>query len=73
MKIEEGEIRTLHNGKEYVVVNVKNINNQVYVNLVSNFKPLEMIFAKAVELAGKVVLVEITDQEELNTFMQSLC
>lgn len=46
MKIETGEIITLDNNKEYICCSTINDNGNYYLYLISNFKPLEVVFAK---------------------------
>ncbi len=66
MRIEEGEIVELDNGKEYVVYSVIPENEKNYVYLMSNFKPVEMMFAKEVTGTSDddISLEIIHDQEE---------
>ena len=64
MRIEEGEIVELDNGKEYVVYSVIPENEKNYVYLMSNFKPVEMMFAKEITGAGDDVSLEIINDYE---------
>ena len=65
MRIEEGEIVELDNGKQYVVYSVIPENEKNYVYLMSNFKPVEMMFAKEIAGEGSDISLEIIkDQDE---------
>ena len=46
MKVETGEIITLDNNKEYICFSTITHEGVDYVYLLSNFKPLEIRFAK---------------------------
>lgn len=64
MKIEEGEIITLSNNKEYICVSALNDSGTDYVYLMSNFKPLEVKFAKQKEENGEIQITIINNSEE---------
>lgn len=61
MKVEVGEIIELDNGKEYICCSSIEDNNNTYIYLMSNFKPLEIRFAKVLDDS---TLNIITNQEE---------
>ena len=62
--LEKGEIISIDN-KEYICVDKKKEDNNSYVFLMSNFKPLEIRFAKLVNIEGNDIKLEIiNDQEE---------
>lgn len=48
MKIENGEIIELDNEKEYICVARLEDNGVNYLYLLSNFKPIEIMFAKEI-------------------------
>lgn len=64
MKIEEGEIVELDNGKEYVVYSVIPENENNYVYLMSNFKPVEMMFAKEIVSNDNDISLEVIHNQE---------
>lgn len=61
-KLEFGETAVLENGKEYICFASIEENGDSYVYLVSNFKPLEVRFAKQVLVDGGLQLEIIQDQ-----------
>jgi len=61
-KLEFGETAVLENGKEYICFASLNENGVDYVYLVSNFKPLEVRFAKQVLINGGLQLEIVEDQ-----------
>jgi len=61
-KLEFGETAVLENGKEYVCFSQIEENGTDYVYLVSNFKPLEVRFAKQVIINGDLQLEIVEDQ-----------
>ena len=64
MKIENGEVITLSNGKEYICFSALNDNGKDYVYLMSNFKPLEIKFAEQTIVDGQIEIRVINDPEE---------
>jgi hypothetical protein len=61
-KLEFGETAVLENGKEFVCFASLEENGVDYVYLVSNFKPLEVRFAKQTINNGELHLEIIQDQ-----------
>ena len=61
-KLEFGETAVLENGKEYVCFASLEENGVDYVYLVSNFKPLEVRFAKQIINNGDLLLEIVQDQ-----------
>ena len=61
-KLEFGEVAVLEDGKEYICFASLNENGVDYVYLVSNFKPLEVRFAKQVLTNGGLQLEIVEDQ-----------
>lgn len=61
-KLEFGETAVLEDGKEYVCFASLEENGVDYVYLVSNFKPLEVRFAKQVVNDGELLLEIVQDQ-----------
>lgn len=76
MKIETGEIITLDNNKEYICVARKDYNGSSYLYLISNFKPLEVKFAKEIIMGSEIDLEIVNEQslkmELLPLFQQDL-
>lgn len=64
MKINEGEIIQLDNNKEYICFSTISDQNDYYVYLISNFKPLEVKFAKEISNGDSVSLEIINDQNQ---------
>lgn len=60
-KLEFGETAVLENGKEYVCFASLEDNGEDYVYLVSNFKPLEVRFAKQILTEGSLQLEIVQD------------
>lgn len=64
MKTEVGEIITLDNNKEYIcTAKIENENN-TYLYLVSNFKPLEICFAREEIKNNENIMTIIGDVNE---------
>lgn len=70
MNIKEGEILTLENNKEYICLAVKDYKAANYLLLLSNFKPVEIRFAKEIIVDNQVELEIINKQEEKLELMQ---
>lgn len=70
-KLEFGETAVLENGKEYVCFASLEENGVDYVYLVSNFKPLEVRFAKQV-MNGEELLLEIVQDQALKEHLLEL-
>ena len=63
MNFKEGEIIEIKE-KEYIIYSVIKEENNNYYYLMSNFKPLEIKFAKSVEETTNDELILINDQQE---------
>jgi len=76
MKIETGQIIKLSNNKEYICCATASENEIEYVYLMSNFKPLEIKFAKQKIVDGEVQVTIIGSPEEkqrvLKLFQENL-
>lgn len=68
MNLEENQIITLDNNNEYLIVKKEQYNNINYFFLMSNNKPISMMFVKEGVIDGKVNLIPISDNE-LNMVM----
>ena len=60
-KLEFGETAVLEDGKEYVCFACLEENGEEYAYLVSNFKPVEVRFAKQILVNGVLQLEIIQD------------
>lgn len=63
-KLKFGEIAVLENGKEYICFATITDNNESYVYLVSNFKPVEICFVKQEIIDNNLVLTLVTDKNQ---------
>lgn len=70
--VEVGEIVTLNDNKEYIVVNKINLHNINYVYMVTNSKPVEILIATEKNINGQITLEEIKDNEELDYVLSQL-
>ena len=64
MKLERGEIIVLDNNKEYICVETKEFEDNSYVYFVSNFKPVEVKFAKELLDDNSLKLEIVNNQEQ---------
>ena len=64
MKIEIGEILTLDNNKEFICLAREKYKDGDYLFLLSNFKPVEVMFAKEIITENGVDLKEVNDQQD---------
>lgn len=62
-KLEFGETAVLENGKEFICFKTLSEDGVDYVYLVSNYKPLEVRFAKQTIVNGELLLEIVEDQE----------
>lgn len=63
-KLEFGEVVVLENGKEYIVFSKANVDGVDYVYLMSNFKPLDIMFAKQIIDGDELKLDIVSNKEE---------
>lgn len=61
-----GQVVTLSDDKEYIVINKMSLHNLYYVYLITNKKPLEILIATEKLVDGNVVLEEVKDNDELD-------
>lgn len=64
--INVGEIIELNDNKEYIVVSKKELHNIVYLYLITNSKPLEILIATEKDINGEIILEEVKDNDELD-------
>lgn len=64
MKLEKGEIVTLSNNREYICISTVTEGDNDYVYLLSNFKPVEVMFVKQKIVNNEVQVTVISNQEE---------
>ena len=70
--INIGQVITLDNNKEYMVLNKTNLNNINYVYLETINKPTEILIATEVNVDGNITLEEIKDNDELDYILSQL-
>jgi len=70
--IEVGQVISLNNNKEYIVVNKMSLHNINYVYLITNSKPLEIMIATEKLVNGDIVLDEIKNNDELDYVLSKL-
>lgn len=73
-KLIAGDLATMSDGKEYIVFAQTTYKGEDYVYLMSNFTPLEVMFAKQVVAGENLDLQVVSNQDEkkelLKLFMQ---
>ena len=62
-KLEFGETAVLEDGKEFICFKTLTEEGVDYVYLVSNYKPVEVRFAKQTIVNGELLLEIVEDQE----------
>ena len=67
-----GQIITLDNNKEYMILNKMNLHNVNYYYLVTIKKPTEILVATESKTDGNFVLEEIKDNDELDYVLSQL-
>lgn len=70
MKVQVGEVVLLDDNKEYICFAKKEWNGDTYDYLVSNFKPLEVFFAKESFIENEIELDIVTDATEKETLLK---
>ena len=63
MRIEEGQLVTLDDNKEYMVLKALEYNNTRYIYLMTSSKPIEVSFVKEEIIDNDLTLVPISDTE----------
>ena len=73
-KLVTGDLATLEGGKEFIVFSQVVYKGENYVYLMSNFTPLEIMFARQVVKGNELDLQIVTNQNEkkelLKVFLQ---
>lgn len=64
MNIQIGEIIELDEGKEFICFSTAEMNGNTYIYLMSNFKPLEIKFAKLLNTNSTELELEIINNQE---------
>lgn len=64
MNLELGSIITLSDEREFIIFSKLKEKEDVYVFLMSNFKPLEICFAKVVNQSNDEATLEIINEQE---------
>lgn len=70
--INVGQVITLDDNKEYMVLNKMNLHNINYVYLVTINKPTEILITTEVHVDGNITLEEIKDNDELDYILSQL-
>lgn len=65
MNLDEGQIVTLDNNKDYIVVKSVVFNETTYVYLMTDRKPLEVLIVKLQDVDGSQILKVVDSKEEL--------
>ena len=63
-KLEIGEVAQLENGKEFICCGMIDDNGEQYLIMMSNFKPIEIKFAKQDIIDGQLQLTIIENAEQ---------
>ena len=66
MKLEDGQIITLEDNKDYIVVKKIVCDDLNYIYLMTAEKPIEVVIAKEELINNELILNPITDENELN-------
>lgn len=69
MNLEEGQIIEIDN-KEYICVSSKSYQNEYYYFLMSNFKPIDVKFAKKIESNDEIKLEIVNNIEQKQTLLE---
>ena len=64
--IKEGQVITLDDNKDYIVLKKLNLHSVNYVYLVTIEKPTEILIVTEKQENGKMILEEIKDNDELD-------
>ena len=64
MNIQIGEIIELDEGKEFICFSTAEMNGNTYIYLMSNFKPLEIKFAKLLNTNSTELELEIINNQD---------
>lgn len=70
--LKEGQLVTLSDNKEYVVLKRISLHNIYYVYLITNSKPLEIVIATEKYKDGNFMLDEVKDNDELDYVLSQL-
>ena len=68
--IKFGEIAVLEDGTEFICFSSLDYNDNNYVYLVSNYKPLEVRFAKQINDGNTLKLEIVTDKDEKEKLLE---
>lgn len=67
--LEVGELITLTNDKDYLVVNTLELHSTNYAYLMTIKEPLEIIISTVKDVNGSIVLEEVKDKSEIEYIM----
>lgn len=66
MNLEDGQVITLEDNKDYIVIKRITCDDLDYVYLMTAEKPIEVVIVKEEIINNEIFLNPITDQNELN-------
>ena len=66
MQLDDGQIITLDNDKDYIVVKKITYDATEYVYLITDKKPVEVLVAKSQLVNGNIVLTVVDSKDELD-------
>lgn len=69
MKLEEGQIITLEDNRDYIIMKKTFYNNDFYLYLMAATKPIEVSFVKQENGNDVIILNPISDKKELEMVM----
>lgn len=63
MNLEAGDVITLEDNKDFIVVSIEKEKDNIYFVLMSNFKPLEIRIVEEIKENGETFVQNIVDQD----------
>ena len=70
MGYQEGDVIQLEDGLHYAIINRIELNGNLYFNMLSVTKPLNIKIVKVTEDPSGTVLEEVSNKEEFDSIMQ---
>ncbi len=67
--LSAGQVITLSNGKEYMIVDKMSLHSINYLYLMTTSKPLDILIVTEKKENGNIILSEIKDNSELEYIM----
>lgn len=69
MNLEEGQIISIDNN-EYICISSREYKNEIYYFLMSNFKPVDVKFAKKIQDNNEIKLEIINNNEQKQILLE---